>query len=72
MFPVRLVLDTNVIISAALKADGLQRTVLVLAFSEVLEANQSNYGTGVHFCCGAAFGSMKLHRTHGEHQRSGV
>jgi predicted nucleic acid-binding protein len=31
MLPLRLVLDTNVVVSAALKADGLQRTVLLLA-----------------------------------------
>ena len=31
MIPLRLVLDTNILVSAALKPDGLQRTVLVLA-----------------------------------------
>ena len=31
MLPLRLVLDTNIIVSAALKPDGLQRTVLLLA-----------------------------------------
>jgi putative PIN family toxin of toxin-antitoxin system len=31
MLPLRLVLDTNVLVSAALKPAGLQRTVLVLA-----------------------------------------
>lgn len=31
MFPVRLVLDTNIVVSAALKPSGLQRTVLLLA-----------------------------------------
>ncbi len=31
MIPVRLVLDTNVIVSAALKPQGLERTVLLLA-----------------------------------------
>jgi len=31
MIPLRLVLDTNIVISAAVKPDGLQRTVLVLA-----------------------------------------
>jgi putative PIN family toxin of toxin-antitoxin system len=34
MIPLRLVLDTNVIVSAALKPDGLQRTVLVLAITK--------------------------------------
>jgi putative PIN family toxin of toxin-antitoxin system len=34
MLPLRLVLDTNIVISAALKADGLQRTVFVLAVSK--------------------------------------
>ena len=29
MIPLRLVIDTNVVVSAALKPDGLQRTVLV-------------------------------------------
>ena len=31
MIPLRLVIDTNVIVSAALKPDGLQRTVFLLA-----------------------------------------
>jgi putative PIN family toxin of toxin-antitoxin system len=31
MIPLRLVLDTNVMVSAALKPEGLQRTVLLLA-----------------------------------------
>jgi uncharacterized protein len=33
MIPLRLVLDTNILVSAALKPDGLQRTVLVLAIT---------------------------------------
>jgi putative PIN family toxin of toxin-antitoxin system len=33
MIPLRLVIDTNILISAALKPDGLQRTVLVLAIT---------------------------------------
>ena len=31
MLPLRLVLDTNIVVSAALKPEGLQRTVLLLA-----------------------------------------
>ena|SRR2546422_10109153 len=31
MIPLRLVIDTNIVVSAALKPDGLQRTVLLLA-----------------------------------------
>ena len=31
MIPLRLVLDTNILVSAALKPDGLQRTTLLLA-----------------------------------------
>jgi uncharacterized protein len=31
MLPLRLVIDTNVLVSAALKPDGLQRTTLILA-----------------------------------------
>ena len=31
MIPLRLVIDSNILVSAALKPDGLQRTVLVLA-----------------------------------------
>jgi uncharacterized protein len=31
MIPLRLVLDTNIVVSAALKPDGLQRTILLLA-----------------------------------------
>lgn len=34
MIPLRLVLDTNILVSAALKPDGLQRTVLVLAVTK--------------------------------------
>ena len=33
MIPLRIVLDTNVVVSAALKSDGLQRTVLLLAMT---------------------------------------
>ena len=33
MLPLRLVLDTNIIVSAVLKPDGLQRTVLLLAMT---------------------------------------
>jgi putative PIN family toxin of toxin-antitoxin system len=31
MLPLRLVIDTNILVSAALKPDGLQRTVFLLA-----------------------------------------
>jgi len=34
MLPLRLVIDTNVIVSAALKPAGLQRTVLLLAITK--------------------------------------
>jgi uncharacterized protein len=34
MIPLRLVIDTNVVISAALKPDGLQRTVVLLAMTK--------------------------------------
>lgn len=34
MIPLRLVIDTNIVVSAALKPDGLQRTVLLLALSK--------------------------------------
>ncbi len=34
MIPLRLVIDTNILLSAALKPDGLQRTVLVLAITK--------------------------------------
>jgi putative PIN family toxin of toxin-antitoxin system len=34
MIPLRLVLDTNVLVSAAVKPDGLQRTVLILAITK--------------------------------------
>jgi uncharacterized protein len=33
MIPVRLVIDTNVVASAAIKPDGLQRTVVLLALT---------------------------------------
>lgn len=34
MLPLRLVIDTNALISAAMKPDGLQRTTLVLAVTK--------------------------------------
>ncbi len=34
MIPLRLVVDTNIVVSAALKPDGLQRTVLILALTK--------------------------------------
>jgi len=34
MIPLRLVIDTNIIVSAALKPDRLQRTVLLLAITK--------------------------------------
>ena len=34
MLPLRLVIDTNVVVSAALKPDGLQRTTLLLAITK--------------------------------------
>lgn len=34
MLPLRLVIDTNVIVSAALKLEGLQRTTLLIAISK--------------------------------------
>jgi putative PIN family toxin of toxin-antitoxin system len=34
MIPLRLVIDTNILVSAALKPEGLQRTVLLLAIKK--------------------------------------
>ncbi len=34
MIPLRLIVDTNVVVSAALKPDGLQRTVILLAITK--------------------------------------
>lgn len=34
MLPLRLVIDTNVVISAALKPEGLQRTTFLLAITK--------------------------------------
>jgi len=34
MIPLRLVVDTNIVVSAALKPEGLQRTVLLLAVTK--------------------------------------
>ena len=42
MIPLRLVVDTNIVVSAALKADGLQRTVLLLAISKPARLYVSN------------------------------
>jgi putative PIN family toxin of toxin-antitoxin system len=42
MIPLRLVVDTNIVVSAALKPDGLQRTVLVLAITKPARLYVSN------------------------------
>ena len=34
MIPLRLVLDTNIVVSAALNPDGLERTVVILAITK--------------------------------------
>jgi putative PIN family toxin of toxin-antitoxin system len=34
MIPLRLVIDTNVVVSAAIRPEGLQRTVVLLAMTE--------------------------------------
>jgi uncharacterized protein len=34
MIPLRLVLDTNIVVSAALKPEGFQRTVLILSITK--------------------------------------
>lgn len=34
MIPLRIVIDTNILVSAALKPDGIQRTVLQLAIAK--------------------------------------
>jgi putative PIN family toxin of toxin-antitoxin system len=34
MIPLRLVIDTNIVVSAALRSDGLQRTVFLLAITK--------------------------------------
>jgi len=34
MLPLRLVIDTNILVSAAIKPDGLQRTVFLIAISK--------------------------------------
>ena len=48
MIALRLVIDTNIVVSAALKPDGLQRTVLLLAITKparlyVTEAIMAEY-----------------------------
>ena len=48
MISLRLTLDTNIVVSAALKPDGLQRTVLLLAITKparlyVTEAIMAEY-----------------------------
>ena len=42
MIPLRLVVDTNILVSAALKPDGLQRTVLLLAIIKPARLYLSN------------------------------
>jgi predicted nucleic acid-binding protein len=48
MIALRLVIDTNIVVSAALKPDGLERTVLLLAITKparlyITEAILSEY-----------------------------
>jgi len=50
MIPLRLVIDTNAVVSAALKPEGLQRTVVLLAMTKparwyVSDAIMSEYTT---------------------------
>jgi putative PIN family toxin of toxin-antitoxin system len=52
MLPLRLVIDTNVIVSAALKPDGLQRTLLTIALTKparlyVSHAVLAEYATAI-------------------------
>jgi len=42
MIPLRLVVDTNIVVSAALKPDGRQRTVLLLAITTPARLYVSN------------------------------
>ena len=42
MISLRLVIDTNIVVSAALKPDGLQRTVLLLAITKPARLHVSN------------------------------
>jgi putative PIN family toxin of toxin-antitoxin system len=42
MIPLRLVVDTNIVVSAAIKPDGLQRTVLLLAITRPARLYVSN------------------------------
>lgn len=42
MISLRLVVDTNIVVSAALKPDGLQRTVLLLAITKPARLYVSN------------------------------
>ncbi len=49
MIPLRLVIDTNIVVSAALNPDGLQRTILLLALTKparlyVTKAVLADYG----------------------------
>ena len=48
MIPLQLVIDTNVVVSAALKPEGMQRTVVLLAMTKpalwyVSDAIESEY-----------------------------
>ena len=67
MLPLRLVIDTNVVVSAAIKPAGLQRTVLLVAmtkparwyvsraifeeYREVLARPELQIRRGVASCC---------------------
>lgn len=47
MLPLRLILDTNVIVSAALKPDGLQRTSFLAEYREVLSRPELHIHKGL-------------------------
>ena len=46
MLPLRLVIDTNVLVSAAIKSAGLQRTVFLIAISNPARLYVSGHSAG--------------------------
>ena len=54
MIPLRLVIDTNLVVSLALKPDGLQRTVLLLAMTKPARWYASDlFCLSIGMCCRA-------------------
>jgi hypothetical protein len=60
MIALRLVLDTNIIVSAALKPDGLQRSVLLVALQKPARLYMESSTSIAQFWPGHGFVSARV------------